>query len=127
MACPYFVPVEPWSESWTGPRRVPLGEPYRGTCSLTENEIDPHDQAAICNFGYARTRCSHFPDGSGVDAVRFSITTAEPLRLIWIAECEHAPVAHGTSELPIPQMYEALAQAFVGSYRNGKSPQGILK
>ena len=111
---------------------MPLGEPYRGRCSLTEVEIDVRDQAALCNFGYARRRCPHFP-GAAVDAVRFSIMSSAPLRLIWIAEREHEPAGHGTAvfsegafEPEIPREYVPLALAFVRAYLSGKSPQGIL-
>lgn len=119
MACPYFVPLEPWSDAWTGPRRVPLGEPYLGNCSHTTLEIPPDDQAKACNFGYPRNRCPHFPEDSKVDAVRFSM--ASPTTLIWITERDHAPVSHGTG---IPLEFEALANAFLQSYLKGKSPQG---
>ena len=118
MACPYFIPTEVWPD-WTGPRRVPLGEPYRGLCAQTEVEID----TPICNFGYARGRCPHYPEDSLVDAVRFSMPNPEVL--IWITERDHAPLAHGIGDPP--QEYEALAQAFLRSYRAGKASQGIPK
>ncbi len=79
------------------------------------------DQAKLCNFGYARHRCANFPQDALVDAVRFSILT----ELIWIAEREHAPVAHGTA--PMPAEYAKLAQAFKESYDAGKAPQGLMK
>lgn len=123
MACPYFVPAEPWSDAWTGPRRVPLGQPFTGACSQTTQTIPPREQATLCNFGYARNRCTHFPESAGIDAVRFSMLTAT--ELIWIAEREHAPVTHGNAAPP-PE-YAKLAQAFKASYDAGKSPQGSLK
>ena len=119
MACPYFVPVEVWTD-WTGPRRVPLGEPYLGWCSQT-SAADFNGR--LCNLGYARGRCPHFPLDSPIDAVRFSIPS--PGELIWIAECDHAPVAHGTGQPP--KEYAALALAFVSSYEKGKAPQGITR
>jgi hypothetical protein len=140
VACPFFEPDTVWSEAfeapWTGPRRVPLGEPYRGKCSRSAIEIEPSDQARWCNFGYARTCCANFPKSNETapDAVRFSITseTAELISLVWIAERDHAPLSHGQSEYrqgafypAVPADYSALALAFVNSYRRGKSPQGI--
>ena len=139
VPCPFFAPVAPWPENeyepWPGPRRVPLGEPYRGTCTLTPEAIDPQAQAMICNFGYAKGRCRHFPESAN-DAVRFSIpsSTSEQIHLIWITEREHAPTAHGSSlykqgtfEPSIPQEFMSLALAFIETYLKGKSPQGLLK
>ena len=121
MACPYFVPLEIWPD-WTGPRRVPLGEPYRGSCSATAAEIALEAQAAICNFGYARARCPHYPASATIDAVRFSMTTRSDL--VWIAERDYAPLGHG---IGTPPEYRALAEAFLSSYHKGKCPQGILE
>ncbi len=140
MACPYFEPLVPWSEAfaepWSGPRRVPLGEPYSGRCSRATVEIEPAGQARLCNFGYARNCCGHFPrsDDAAPDAVRFSIISGAPdeaIQLVWIAEREHAPTSHGRSEYrlgvfdpELPAAYTRLALAFVESHRKGKSPQG---
>lgn len=138
VACPYFVPVEPWSETgepWPGPRRVPLGEPYRGNCQVAAGGIDLNRQASTCNFGYARHRCPHFPK-SDLDAIRFSITgnAGDRVELVWIEERDHAPVSHGTAryrqgvfEPALPAQYLTLALAFVRTYLNGKSPQGIAQ
>ncbi|HEY3740716.1 MAG TPA: hypothetical protein VGL53_12775 [Bryobacteraceae bacterium] len=139
MACPFFIPADPWNESddpWPGPRRVPLGEPYRGGCSRTPLPIDPRDQAGVCNFGYARGRCSHFPPSESTpDAIRFSISGSDSLGhidLIWITEIEHAPAAFGLTrwvdgsfEPDVPAAYRILARAFLESYLKGKCPQGI--
>jgi hypothetical protein len=139
VACPFFAPIEPWSENsrdpWSGPRRVPLGEPYRGKCALTADAIDPHAQAELCNFGYARGRCAYFPDSAN-DAVRFSITNSvdERIQLIWIAERGHAPVTHGAAHYAhgqfdpaLPQEMHLLGRVFVETYLKGKCPQGIRK
>ena len=87
---------------------------------MTTIEIAPHDQAAVCNFGYARSRCRHFPPESNIDAVRFSMVAST--QLIWITECEHAPVSYGTE---VPLVYEALAKAFVDSHRKRTSSDAV--
>lgn len=137
------MPAEPWVETadnndpWPGPRRVPLGEPYRGGCSRTPLPIDSREQAALCNFGYARGKCGHHPqsgEGAVPDAIRFSISGVDGngrIDLIWISEIEHAPAAFGFTQWidgsfhpAVPASYVALAQAFLDTYRKGKCPQG---
>jgi hypothetical protein len=48
----------------------------------------------LCNCGYARGRCGHFPHDSPADAVRFSGGCGSR-RLIYILEKDHAPLAFG--------------------------------
>ena len=89
----------------------------------------------LCNFGYARGRCAHFPVLAN-DAVRFSIrsSTNGLIHLIWIAEREHAPASHGSVQYSqgafdpaVPQELAALAQAFVRTFLKGNCPQGVDK
>jgi len=50
----------------------------------------------ICNVGYARGRCSHFPAGAEADAVRFSaVRDGKDLRVIYILEKDCSPLRHG--------------------------------
>jgi hypothetical protein len=75
--------------------RAPLGGMFHGEC-----ERGGPGDAKLCNFGYARGLCSHFPDGPVADAVRFSVAGSEDgvVRLIWILEKDHAPLEHGVLE-----------------------------
>src|SRR5437870_1571679 len=60
--------------------RLPLGDPYYGTCLARPKELfDPPEavQRDLCNCGYARGRCDHFTDDAAADAVRFSVTGDE--------------------------------------------------
>ncbi len=73
MACPYFYPTR--RLDWPSAPRLPLGAPYDGRCQAAANsEIHPEGGILrdLCNFGYARGRCPHFPPESvEADAVRF--------------------------------------------------------
>ena len=96
---------------------MPLGQPYRGTCQVLGREPDPDIQKTLCNFGYARKRCSDFPAESAVDAIRFSIHTEG--RFIWIEEAAGAPVQFGEGEGARPKLFAA----FERSCREGKVHQ----
>ncbi|HLY15845.1 MAG TPA: hypothetical protein VKR61_01415 [Bryobacteraceae bacterium] len=103
MACPYFYPVERAAVA-TGNRTppMPLGDSWSGLCrAASGGEWSPDANTAqqLCNFGYARERCSRVPD-SGPDAVRFSIThdRGGMLGLYWVVEKDHSPFAHGPLE-----------------------------
>lgn len=80
---------------WGGSGRAPLGGMFEGECSRG----GPGD-AQLCNFGYARGLCAHFPGDSDADAVRFSVAGSADgmVRLIWIFEKDHAPMKHGVLE-----------------------------
>ena len=49
-------------------------------------------QRTLCNCGYARGLCAHFPQETSPDAVRFA-HKAETL--LYILEKDHAPLAFG--------------------------------
>jgi hypothetical protein len=108
MACPFFRPLRPieWSSG-----RAPLGAMFEGEC-----ERNGTAEARCCNFGYARGLCSHFPDGSAADSVRFSVAgnTDGIVRIVWILEKDHSPVEHGFLE------YTESTGAFVAE------PAGVL-
>jgi hypothetical protein len=93
MSCPFFKPLRlmEWSSG-----RAPLGGTYHGECDLAQGAEEPR----LCNFGYARGLCSHFPEGSAADAVRFSVAgnANGEVRLVWILEKDHAPLDHGVVE-----------------------------
>ena len=119
MACPFFHPeVEaPWFDG-----RSPLGSTYQGSCSV---QPSAPSALSLCNFGYARGRCEHFPESCAADAVRFSVLSNSEnlLRICWVTERDHAPVAHGVLEYrdggfsaPLEEPFGAQARAFVANY-----------
>ncbi len=93
VACPFFRPTRAMEWS-TG--RAPLGAMFEGDCDGAWTVGEPR----LCNFGYARGLCAEFPDGSGADAVRFSVSgNADGIvKIVWILEKDHAPVEHGFLE-----------------------------
>jgi hypothetical protein len=124
VACPFFLPVRRLgSGGWNPAPRVSLGDAYGGFChALASSPFEPPEgvQRDLCNCGYARQRCSHFPENGAADAVRFSVTGDQDGRitLIYILEKDHAPMEHR----PLDPAHEALeplasqARAFVESY-----------
>ncbi len=108
-ALPIFQTVR--SIQWAA-GRTPLGGTYEGSCELQAGLGEPK----LCNFGYARGICRHFPEGHATDAVRFSVSeiSNNVVRLIWIHEKDHAPVEHGFLE------YQRAAGMFV------EPAQGVL-
>lgn len=108
VACPYFRPLRlmEWSVG-----RAPLGGMFQGEC-----EKRGTGEARLCNFGYARGRCRHFPDESGADAVRFSVAGNADgvVQVVWILEKDHAPLDHGVLE------YRESSREFV------HAPEGVL-
>ena len=103
MACPWFYPVErlqPGAGKRLPP--VPLGDLRSGIChAFPGAEWTPDSGTArrLCNFGYAREKCSRFPV-DGPDAVRFSISQDQDglIRIYWVVEKDHLPSAHGRLE-----------------------------
>jgi hypothetical protein len=127
MACPYFFPVDRLDGgSWAIPPRLPLGDPYTGECHAATAVIQPGETLIreICNVGYGRTRCEHFPDTSGADAVRFNVAEDQGklIRIQYVFEKEYWPGEHGVLECPdgLPVTDNAVLQkqaaAFLGSY-----------
>jgi hypothetical protein len=87
---------------WLRPPRLPLGDPWGGTCHAQPADIvEPLEslQREVCNSGYARGRCERFP-ADAPDAVRFSVTheAEELVRLVYLLEKDHAPAEHGFLE-----------------------------
>ena len=132
MACPYFVPSRRLEiAGWVRPPRLPLGDPFGGSChALPAEVIEPPEarQRELCNCGYARGRCDRFPAASPGDAVRFSILgeTRTALAIVYVVEKDHAPAEYGTLEYviaearlegpPIGDILTQQARAFLESY-----------
>lgn len=134
MPCPYFYPVERIG-LWSGPERMPLGDPYRGRCHadpvcewLPEEEI----LVGFCNVGYARSRCPRFPPEGGADANRFTLYADDGERLVirYAAERGYMPHACGSVECTTPDMrlnvplaspLDRQIQAFAESYLRRKA------
>jgi hypothetical protein len=123
MACPFFKPSRRLdSGGWDPAPRLPLGDAWGGECTAEYAWEPPEStQREVCNRGYARRRCGHFPDGGGADAVRFSLGAGE--RLIYILEKDHAPIEHGEidSATDPREPLASLARAFRESYRRAEA------
>ena len=129
MPCPFFEPHalledQPWDELWTHRPRVPLGERYAGLChALSGEPVTPSEEhlSDLCNHGYARGQCPHFPVEAKADAVRFCLISEEPLRLMYVLEKDHAPVEHGEVNLDGPDCLRVRqARAFLTSHQRIK-------
>ena len=124
MACPFFLPVRRLgSEGWNPAPRLPLGDAYGGSCqahAATPFEPAEEIQRDLCNCGYARRRCSHFPDNGAADAVRFSVLGDQDGRitLVYILEKDHSPMEHGLMDYATGarEPLASQARAFVESY-----------
>ena len=119
MACPLFKPARRLDAGgWDPPPRLPLGDAWGGECTAgCAEQPTESTQREVCNCGYARGRCEHFPAGMEADAVRFSMGPEG--RLIYIFEKDHAPLEHGEID-PATDPREplaSLARAFNESYR----------
>ena len=130
MPCPYFFPLRMLGPGdWDPPPRMPLGAAWWGECkagsSIIETsagEIPETEQRELCNSGYARGRCAHFPGDAAfdavVDAVRFAFV---PEGLLYILEKDHAPVEHAVlllDELDAETVLHQQARAFVQSHKS---------
>jgi hypothetical protein len=124
VACPFFLPRRRLgSEGWNPAPRLPLGDAYRGSCLARAGDpFEPPEtvQRELCNCGYARQRCTHFPDNGVADAVRFSVTGDQDGRitLVYILEKDHSPMEHGLMDdaTEAREPLASQARAFVESY-----------
>jgi len=137
MACPYFYPIEPFSDkAWPKPPRLPLGDPYTGLCCVDPlREWRPEESTLreLCNRGHARKRCPRFPEGDGPDMVRFSVIgdAGGVVRIYYVVEGNGRPLEHGEIEYLAESrkfrpnltdgMLERQAQAYAESYPRRKS------
>ena len=99
MACPFFMPDQPFQSNWPFPHRLPLGAGWGGTCTAPRHEGSRPTEEELkrgCNLGYAKS-CSRLPADRYADAVRFSIGEERDglLYVRYACERNHAPVAHG--------------------------------
>jgi|SRR5579862_8970322 len=114
---------------WILPPRLPLSDAFRGMCHARSEPFEPPErsQRELCNCGYARGRCEHFPADTVADAIRFSILHEQDgvVRLVYIVEHDYAPAEHGTIEYSIAEsrlsgqvseVLAAQARAFLASY-----------
>jgi hypothetical protein len=91
-------------------------------------------QRELCNSGYARGVCEHFPASGAADAVRFSITedSGDRLRVVYILERDHAPLRHGILDFPNPEapasdeLLLRQARVFVENYLTARNPPAYL-
>ena len=136
MACPYFFPVNPRTEG-EGPQHamLPLGSTWTGLCHAVPADArqpDDHTTRSLCNLGYARGLCTEFPGGEGPDAVRFTISEDDGVRLRvrFVVERDHHPYSHGWLEYsrerrefhdpPSSEILARQAGAYVESYLRRK-------
>ena len=128
MACPFFLPVRRLdSGGWNPAPRLPLGDAYGGSCqALVTAPFEPPEaiQRDLCNSGYARGRCSRFPDNGAADAVRFSVIGDHDGRvtLVYILEKDHAPLEHGLMDAAgAREPLASQARAFIESHRRQRA------
>jgi len=100
MACPYFTPTKPLTDTPPmGRVRPPLGVLYEGVCRIGPETATPCDGVVEqgCNFGYAGALCDRLSRNTGPDAVRFSITgdDGRRVRILFTVEKNHLPETHG--------------------------------
>ncbi len=86
----------------------------------------------LCNLGYARATCEHFPADEPVDAVRFNVAgdTGKTVSIAYSRERNHLPCSHGvltyyreTAEwggLDESAPAKELVQAYLDSYLRWK-------
>lgn len=146
MACPYFMPLQKLENgNWPHPSRLPLGAGWCGQCTAPghEGEVPAQDiLEAFCNLGYADC-CAWAPRERVWDAVRFAVAPpdgkhaekasappASVLRLRFVCERNHLPVAHGDLEFDLPSAswlrmhadprIQKMAECFLQSYLQKK-------
>jgi len=146
VACPYFMPVEKLENgSWPHPARLPLGAGWSGHCTSPGHEGQLPSQdilEAFCNLGYAEC-CAWAPRERAWDAVRFAVTApgkaakgaigdpSQLLRLQFVCERDHRPVASGELEFDLPRgtwlcrhndaRVQKMAECFLESYLKKKA------
>jgi hypothetical protein len=146
MACPFFMPIEKLEGgAFLHPARLPLGGGWTGHCAAPghEGEIPAYDVIHdSCNLGYA-SKCSWLPAQRSWDAVRFAVTAEpnsasvsangesapnRPIRLRYVCERDHRPMAHGMLEFDLSgggwtirhsdERVQKMAECFLESYLN---------
>lgn len=135
MACPFFEPqfvIE--TGPWTHRPRLPLGEAFGGVCRAASEPFAPAgEQLDCCNQGYARGVCENFPASCAADAVRFSVISSEPLRLMYILEKDQAPLEHreidpreiDSERDASSAVLKSQVRAFVSSYLEARGASSV--
>lgn len=128
--------------SWPHPARLPLGCGWTGQCTAPGHEGASPGRGVVegfCNLGYANS-CAWAPPQRVWDAVRFSVTTpqernaaapARILRLLYVCERDHRPVAHGDLVIDLASTtwirrhedarIQKMAECFLESYLKKKA------
>lgn len=132
MACPFFEPTAILETGpWAHPPRLPLGGTFSGLCHAEGARPVNLPGLELCNHGYARGQCGHFPSACQADAVRFSLTQEQPLRLVYILEKDHAPLEYGELDqrvLASNGILAAQARAFLSaSWEHASDEHGSPK
>lgn len=93
MPCPLFEPQKKTELAQSPLGRFPLLFEFEGACGSTTPKGGDQQHLQICNLGYAKGRCSRFPDDFPVSAVRFHVTakTAQVLSVLVLEEADHWP------------------------------------
>ena len=114
---------------------LPLGDVWTGVCrAIADQPWQPDDDRlpTLCNLGYARGHCDHFPAADGPDAVRFTISQDQgaTVRIYYVIERDHHPLGHGPLEYSraeggiagstAGQSVTRQAEAYVASYLRRK-------
>lgn len=127
MACPYFYPLARFESSpWSVPPRLPLGDAFSGECRASETPAQPDEtrMRELCNVGYGRGRCEHFPSESSADAIRFHAAgfTGELIKIQYFFEKDCWPAGHGEVDFgAAPSLLRRQAEAFHESYLRRQS------
>ena len=115
---------------------MPLGDVWSGVCRSGAAPFSPDDFTVteLCNMGYARGKCSRFPEEGTPDAARFMIALDEHqlIRIQYAVERDHHPHAHGMLEYTrtgsalagstVDALLESQALAYVASYLRRRPP-----
>jgi hypothetical protein len=126
MACPYFYPVARFQTSpWSVPPRLPLGDAFSGECRAAENSAQPDETRVreLCNLGYGRGRCEHFPLNSAADAIRFHVAkdAGELIEIQYVFEKDCWPGEHGIVHSSLSATLQRQADAYLESYLRRRS------
>ena len=109
---------------------LPLGDRWEGVCRAARDAPrNPGDSVLhLCNMGYARGQCPHFPAGDGPDSVRFTVRGSGNglVSLYYSIERDHHPFAHGPlvystasgtlTDPPAGETLDRQARAYAESY-----------
>ena len=127
MACPHFEPIKHRADTGT---LLPLRDFWFGVCRADAAGFQPDERllSDCCNMGYARGKCSRFPQAAGPDSVRFTIARDADQRILvsFAVERDHRPHSQGSLEfsrtagtfasLNSDPLIEKQAGAYVASY-----------